>query len=172
MTKRTVGSAPPKVRVRKARMADIEPIYTLVNEYSRQQIMLPRSRADLYESLRDFLVADQSATLIGCGALKIQWDGLAEIESLAVADACQGRGIGRRLVRACLREARRLGIGRVFALTITPEFFERIGFERVPRESLPHKVWADCVRCPKFPDCDELAVAIDLSPRRSTTRHA
>ena len=162
MAKRSPRSAPTKTTVRKARMADIEPIYALVNEYSRRQMMLPRSRADLYESLRDFEVADEKHRVVGCGALAIQWDDLAEIKSLAVAVACHGRGIGRRLVRACLADARRLGIGRVFALTIVPSFFEGLGFRRVPRESLPHKIWADCVRCPKFPDCDELALAIDL----------
>ena len=132
--------------------------------------MLPRSRADLYESLRDFVVAEQKGKVVGCGALAIQWDDLAEIKSLVVTDACQGRGVGRRLVRACLAEARRLGIGRVFALTMTPAFFEGIGFGQVPRESLPHKVWADCVRCPKFPDCDEEAVDIALRRRRCAPR--
>ena len=166
MTKRATRRSPPRATVRNARMTDVEPIYALVTEYSQRQVMLPRSRADLYESLRDFLVAEQKGKAVGCAALGIQWDNLAEIKSLAVVDSCQGQGIGRRLVRACLAEARRLGIGRVFALTMTPAFFERLGFERVARESLPHKVWADCVRCPKFPDCDELAVQIDVKPAK------
>jgi len=150
------------VCIRKARMGDVEPIFALVTTYSRQQIMLPRSRAELYESLREFQVAEADAAVVGCGALAIQWDGLAEIKSLAVTEAAQARGIGRRLVAACLEEARALGIGRVFALTMVPPFFERLGFERLAKEALPHKVWADCVRCPKFPDCDEEALAIDL----------
>ncbi len=166
MKKRATRRSLPRATVRNARMTDVEPIYALVTEYSHRQVMLPRSRADLYESLRDFLVAEQKGKAVGCAALAIQWDNLAEIKSLAVVDSCQGRGIGRRLVRACLAEARRLGIDRVFALTMTPAFFERLGFERVPRESLPHKVWADCVRCPKFPDCDELAVQIDVKPAK------
>jgi len=166
MTKRPTRAAPARIIIRNARMADVEPIHALVHEYSRRQVMLPRSRADLYESLRDFVVAEQKGEVVGCGALTIQWDNLAEIKSLVVTDACQGRGVGRRLVRACLTEARRLGIGRVFALTMTPTFFEGLGFCQVPRESLPHKVWADCVRCPKFPDCDELAVAIDVRSGR------
>jgi amino-acid N-acetyltransferase len=151
-----------EVAVRKACMADVEPIFALVNTYSRLQIMLPRSRADLYESLREFQVAEADGGVVGCAALAIQWDGLAEIKSLAVAETAQGRGIGQRLVGACLEEARALGIGRVFALTLAPAFFERQGFARLAKEELPHKVWADCVRCPKFPDCDEEAVAIDL----------
>ena len=124
--------------------------------------MLPRSRADLYESLREFQVAEADGEVVGCAALAIQWDSLAEIKSLAVAETVQGRGVGRRLVSACLEDARALGIARVFALTLAPAFFERQGFVRLAKEELPHKVWADCVRCPKFPDCDEEAVAMDL----------
>jgi amino-acid N-acetyltransferase len=114
---------------------------------------------------RDFVVADSNGRVIGCGALTIEWDNLAEIKSLAVAKRYQRRGIGRRLIKACLAEARRLGIGQVFALTSSPRFFDHIGFHRVARETLPHKVWSDCVNCPKFPDCDETAVAIQVRRR-------
>jgi amino-acid N-acetyltransferase len=145
-------AATPGVRLRKARMGDIEAIYALVNGYGREGVMLPRSRAELYDALRDFLVADRGGELV-------------EIKSLAVAREHQRRGIGRRLVRSCLAEARRLGITKVFALTTTPDFFAGIGFEPVSRETLPHKIWSDCVRCPKFPDCDEFAVAIDLAAK-------
>ena len=164
---------PPKrkplkaVKIRKARMSDVEPIHQLITEFSRREFMLPRSRSDLYDSLRDFVVADRGGRIIGCGALTIEWDNLAEIKSVAVGRPYQRRGIGRRLVKACLAEARRLGIGRVFALTMAPEFFGSLGFQRVERDSLPHKVWSDCVNCPKFPDCDELAVAIDLPKRKA-----
>jgi amino-acid N-acetyltransferase len=143
-------------------MEDVEPIHALIAGYGREQVMLPRSRAELYECLRDFQVALADGRVVGCAALEIAWDRLGEIRSVAVVPAFQRRGVGRRLVEACLREARRLGIGRVFSLTTAPAFFERLGFERVERESLPHKIWADCIKCPKFPDCDELAVAIDL----------
>jgi amino-acid N-acetyltransferase len=146
-------------------MADVEPIFEMVTLFARREMMLARSRADLYEALRDFVVADLRGRVIGCGALTIEWDNLAEIKSLAVARRYQRRGIGRRLIKACLAEARRLGIGRVFALTSSPRFFERIGFERVARETLPHKVWSDCVNCAKFPDCDETAVAIHIHRR-------
>ena len=155
------SKAAPQVKIRKARMGDIEPIYALITEFSRQGRMLPRSRAELYEGLRDFVVADRRGRLVGCGALTIEWDNLAEIKSLVVTRRLQRRGIGHRLVRACLAEARRLGISKVFALTMVPTFFEHQGFGRVDRESLPHKVWSDCVKCTKFPDCDELAVAIE-----------
>jgi amino-acid N-acetyltransferase len=153
---------PVKVKLRKARMTNIEPIYGLITEGSRAGLMLPRSRSDLYEGLRDFVVAEHAGVVVGCGALSIEWDNLAEVKSLVVSRGCQRHGIGRRLVKACLTEARRLGIGKVFALTMAPGFFERQGFGRVTRESLPHKIWSDCVKCPKFPDCDEFAVAIEM----------
>jgi amino-acid N-acetyltransferase len=153
------------IQIRKARMGDVEPIHGLVTGFARRGIMLPRSRSTLYESLRDFVVAERGGHIVGCGALTIEWDNLAEIKSVAVARTCQRQGVGRRLVKACLAEARRLGIGRVFALTMAPEFFGRLGFVPVERDSLPHKVWSDCVNCPKFPDCDELAMAIDLPMR-------
>ena len=154
--------------LRQARMGDVEPIFALVMQFSRRGVMLQRSRAELYESLRDFIVADHNGRLVGCVALTIEWDNLAEVKSLAVSPRHQRRGIGRRLVKACLVESRRLGIGKVFALTMVPSFFEGLGFERVTRESLPHKVWSDCIKCPKFPDCDELAVAINV-PKKAKT---
>jgi len=162
--KRTQRRAATDVVIRKARMSDVEPIHALITEFSRSGVMLPRSRSDLYEGLRDFVVADRHGRVVGCSALTIEWDNLAEVKSLAVARPHQRRGIGRRLLRACLVEARRLGIGRVFALTMVPAFFEHNGFVRVDRETLPHKVWSDCIKCTKFPNCDELALAIDLAP--------
>jgi len=148
--------------VRKARMGDIEPIHALITAFSHTEVMLPRSRAELYECLRDFQVAEADGRIVGCGALEIAWDNLGEIRSVAVVAEFQRRGVGRRLVEACLAEARRLGITRVFSLTTAPEFFEHMGFARVAKETLPHKIWADCIKCHKFPDCDEEAVAIDL----------
>ena len=153
---------PPKVAVRKARMGDVEAIHALITEFARRDSMLPRSRAELYDSLRDYQVAVVAGRVVGCGALVIAWENLGEIRSLAVAAECQRQGIGRRLIEACLAEARRLGINHVFALTNNPAFFKHFGFVPVAKETLPHKIWADCIKCPKFPDCDEEAVAIDL----------
>ncbi len=157
--KQTAGEA----TIRKARMGDVEAIHALITEWGRENVMIPRSRAELYESLRDFEVAEAGGEVIGCAALSIAWENLAEVRSMAVARPYQGRGVGRRLVAACLAEARRLDVRRVFALTTTPSFFERMGFGRVPKEELPHKIWADCLKCPKFPDCDEEAVAMELA---------
>jgi len=151
-----------RVTIRQARMEDVETIHALVSEFARRETMLPRSRAELYESLRDYAVAEANGHVVGCAALAIAWENLGEVRSLAVLEGFQRKGIGRRLVEACLAEARRLGITRVFALTNSPAFFEHMGFERVAKESLPHKIWADCIQCPKFPDCDEEALAIEL----------
>ncbi len=156
------------VKIRKARMGDIEPIHALVAAFAPRGDAA-RSRSQLYEGLRDFVVADVRGRIVGCGALTIEWDNLAEIKSVAVAGPYQRRGIGRRIVRACLTEARRLGIGKVFTLTMRPAFFERLGFARVDRDSLPHKVWSDCINCPRFPDCNELAMAIEM-PRRKAAK--
>ncbi|MCX5648851.1 MAG: N-acetyltransferase [Planctomycetota bacterium] len=160
--KKTKKPAMPKVSIRKARMGDVEAIHALITEFARRDSMLPRSRAELYDSLRDYQVAVVAGHVVGCGALVIAWENLGEIRSLAVAEEFQRKGIGGRLIEACLAEARRLGIQRVFALTNNPAFFKRLGFVPVAKETLPHKIWADCVKCPKFPDCDEEAVAIDL----------
>ncbi len=161
----TDAPAQPEVEIRKARMGDVERIHALILANSRRHLMLARSRAEVYTSLRDFEVAEAEGEVVGCGALAIAWENLAEVRSVAVADAWQNRGVGQRLVEACLAEARRLGIGRVFALTMAPVFFGRLGFEEVDKETLPHKIWADCINCPKFPtDCDEVAVAIALAP--------
>jgi amino-acid N-acetyltransferase len=148
--------------IEKARIGDPPQIVALVNEYADRQLMLPRSLNDIYESLRDFFVCRLEGRVVGCAALHVSWSGLGEIRSLAVGEEHTGEGIGQRLVQSCLDEAEELGMHRVFALTYIPEFFERFGFERYPKDELPHKVWADCLNCPKFPDCDEIAMILDL----------
>jgi len=148
--------------VEKARIDDPPRIVALVNHYADRQLMLPRSLNETYECLRDFFVWREGGEVLGCAALHVSWEGLGEIRSLAVREDATGRGIGRRLVESCLEEARELGMRRVFVLTYIPEFFEQFGFRPYAKENLPHKVWADCLNCPKFPDCDEVALALDL----------
>ncbi len=148
--------------VEKARIDDPPRIVALVNQYADRQLMLPRSLNETYESLRDFYVWREEGELLGCAALHVSWQGLGELRSLAVRQEATGRGIGRQLVQSCLDEARALGMHRVFALTYVPEFFKKFGFQLYAKENLPHKVWADCLNCPKFPDCDEVALALDL----------
>jgi len=154
--------AKPKTIIRKAHIRDVDRIHALITLYSNDQFMLARSRSELYESVRDFFVAEVGGAVAACGGLEIAWADLAEIKSLAVDPSWQRRGLGRRIVQACLKEARELGIKRVFALTYQAGFFQKLGFQKIPKEELPHKIWSDCLKCPKFPDCDEVAVAITL----------
>ena len=151
---------------RNATMADVPDIHRLITHHAEFNRMLFRSHADLYEHLRDFFVYAESAagreTAVGCVALELVWRDLAEIKSLAVDERYQGRGIGKQLVQAALAEGRRLGLKQVFALTRERAFFEKFGFCVVPRETLPHKVWTDCVRCPLQANCDEIAMMVSL----------
>ena len=148
--------------MRKARIGDVPQIHALVNNFAGKGEMLGRSRSELYEGLRDFFVVEQDGKILGCSALHINWEDLAEVRSLAVLPELHGKGMGKTLVKACIEEARSLGIARVYALTYRPAFFEGIGFSRIPKESLPHKVWGDCLKCPQFPNCDEDAVIMEL----------
>ncbi len=148
--------------IEKARIGDPAEILALVNHYADQQLMLPCSLNEVYERLRDFFVWREGGRILGCAALHISWQGLGEVRSLAVRDEAKERGIGRALVESCIAEARQLGMGRLFVLTYLPEFFERFGFSPYPKENLPHKVWADCLNCPRFPDCDEVAMIKEL----------
>jgi len=153
--------------IRNARMSDVKAIYRLLKRYADKNLLLGRSLSSLYDQLRDFKVCEAedgcaAARFAGIGALHVCWEDLAEIRSLAVAPECQGRGVGTRLVRACLDEAAALGIGRVFTLTYQPDFFRRLGFVPVDKGELPHKVWSDCIQCPNFPDCNEEALIREL----------
>ncbi len=150
------------LNLRKARIVDVPQIHGLVNNFAAQGAMLGRSRSELYEGLRDFFVLEREGVVLGCSALHINWEDLAEVRSLAVASEMQGQGLGKTLVNACVDEARSLGIARVFALTYRAAFFEGLGFSKVPKESLPQKVWSDCLKCPQFPNCDEDAVLMEL----------
>ena len=145
--------------VRKAKIKDVPTIRGLILKYSEAGEMLPKALMEIYEELRDFYVyVDEDDQALGCCALHLFWEDLAEIRSLAVKEPSMGQGIGAALIGACLDEARKLGIAKVFTLTGKPVFFEKQGFGRVERSELPHKIWAACVKCVKFPDCDESAL--------------
>lgn len=148
--------------IRKASVKDIKQIQLLINCFARQDLMLPRSLNELYEGIRDFWVFEDRRKLVGCCALHVSWDDLAEIKSLAVAKQSQGKGIGKELIQACLDEAVTLGAKRVFVLTYNPDYFKRFGFKKVSHADLPHKVWAECINCCKFPDCQEIALLKNL----------
>ena len=154
--------------IRKARMRDVKTIQKLIAEYARKGDMLPRSLSEIYENLRDYFVyVEDGEEVIGSAAIHIMWEDLAEVRSLAVREDRMGRRVGTQLVEACVSEAIVLGIARVFALTYKPEFFEKLGCKRVDKSELPHKIWTDCLKCSKFPDCDEIALVADFSGTRN-----
>jgi len=148
--------------IRPATIHDVPSIQQIINSHAELGKMLFKSFGQLYESLRDFGVYEADGEVVGCVALTIIWADLAEVRSLAVDETCRGRGIGRQLVEWSIQEARRLGIARLMALTYEQAFFEKLGFVVVPKETLPLKVWSDCVRCPKRDGCDEIAVLKEL----------
>jgi len=155
--------------IRSATISDVKAIHALINSYAERDRMLFRSMAHIYENLQTFIVAEAEGAVVGCCALEIIWADLAEVKSLAVEQGNKEKGIGRRLVAEALDQARRLGVPRVFALTLEPEFFERLGFKVVEKDALPMKVWSDCARCPKQENCDEIAVILIIdsgSPSR------
>jgi len=144
--------------LRKARITDARAIHQLLIGYAREGLMLSRPLSEIYESIRDFYVVEDGERVIGTVSLHICWDDLAEVRSLAVATDEEGRGIGRCLVEACLEEACQLGLKRVFALTYKPGFFTKLGFHEIEKSELPQKIWGDCMKCAKFPECDEIAL--------------
>ena len=147
--------------IRKAKIADAQKIHHLVSGYAQNGVMLGRSLNSIYESIRDFWVAvdDETNDFIGCVALHVVgWEGLAEVRSLSVNQDLKKKGFGRLLLDACMDEAADLGIEKVFALTFVPDFFYKNHFELIDKDQLPHKIWSDCIDCPFFPDCTEIAV--------------
>ena len=146
--------------IRKARIKDAKNIQELINFFASQDLMMPRSLNEIYENIRDFWVSiDDNNKIVGCVALHIVgWENLAEIKSLAVERKKQRKGLGIELVSVCLKEAKELKIGRVFALSYHPKFFKRSGFKVIAKSKLPHKIWAECCNCPKFPNCGENAL--------------
>ncbi len=151
--------------IRKAVASDVNSIHKILNHYADQNLLLPRSLSELYDHLRDYFVLadnEQNHLVQGVCGLSICWEDLAEIKALAISEDQQGKGSGTRLVEMCIEEARLLGLKRLFVLTYVPGFFRKMGFKEVEKSVLPHKIWADCLKCPKFPDCDETALMIDL----------
>jgi len=146
------------MEIRKAQLSDAEAIHSLVSLFVPTGELLAVPLVSIYESIRDYFVAEEKGEVVGTVSLKVLWKDLAEVRSLSVLPDLHGQGLGRRLVDACIAEAKDLGIPRVFALTREGGFFERVGFAHCQKETLPQKIWFDCVRCPKFPHlCDEEA---------------
>lgn len=151
------------MQYRKATFKDVEAIHKLINDYADKNLMLARSRNVLYETLRDMILAENAGQIVGIGALHLVWDELAEIRALAVAPEYTKSGIGREIVAKLTEEAEAIGVKTLFALTYQPGFFAKQGFEEIPKEKLPHKVWKECINCPKFPNCDEIAMMKTLA---------
>ncbi len=175
-----------EILIRKATLSDVANMHRLINHYAERRVLLARPLSELYERVRDFFVlfinngnnredvpqdCGEGDGFCGVCGLGICWDDLAEIRSLAVWESCNRRGFGSMLVKKCLLEARQLGIKKIFTLTYVPAFFEKLGFKKVDKSSLPQKIWGDCLRCPQFPNCDEVALALELDsePARCLT---
>lgn len=148
--------------IRKATIEDIKDMQELINFYAKADRMLPRSLNELYENIRDFFIYEEDGKIFGCCALHVAWENLAEIKSLAVDESQQKKGIGAMLVKQALEDAKKLKVKKVFALTYVPLFFEKLGFKRIEHAELPHKIWSECIKCIKFPDCAENALALDI----------
>ncbi len=154
--------------IRKARMTEVPVIYKTLEISARNGELLPRSLGELYDSIRDFQVyIDEHGQLLGCCSLHPTWEDLGEIRSLVVSEEARKKGIGRSLVNRCLEEGRELGIQRIFVLTFNPPFFQRLQFVPISKSLLPHKIWAECIRCIHFPDCKEEALLLELQENSS-----
>ena len=146
------------MKFRSATIMDVEVISNLIDSFAVSDLMLKRPKAMLYERIREFIIAEDESEVVGVGALSIIWKDLAEVRSLAVKDTYQGRGLGREITERLVESAKELGLEKVFTLTYQEGFFKKLGFEVVDKESMPQKVWKDCINCHKFPNCDETAM--------------
>jgi amino-acid N-acetyltransferase len=149
--------------LRKARPSDVPALFELVRQYAAEEVMLPRALPELYENIWEFTVAEKDGQLAACGALRLYNEEVAEVRSLCVDPQLKTSGLGRAVTNQLMHEAKGLGLKRVFALTVVPEFFSKMGFYPVERGALPHKVWRDCLQCEKYFRCDEVAVVFDLA---------
>ncbi|HMF76295.1 MAG TPA: N-acetyltransferase [Bryobacteraceae bacterium] len=167
-----LAAARTAIAVRKATMRDIANVLALINSYAANGIMLPRTEFEMSENIRDFSVAYDGDMLVGCGALHFYTPTTAEVRSLAVLPEAKQHGIGRAVVEALEQEARANGLEAIFAFTYVPGFFEKLGFGEIERGELPLKAWKDCLRCPKFQNCDEIAVLKRLRHSTASTEDA
>jgi amino-acid N-acetyltransferase len=152
-------------KVEKAKIIDVAQMHKLINYFADKGLMLPRPLSEIYENIRDYFVCKDDEKVIGCAALHITWSDLAEIKSVAVNEDRQKQGIGDLLIKACLSEADVIGIPTVFCLTYQPGFFKKFGFSQIEKMELPQKVWSECFRCPKFPNCDEIALIYHIEEK-------
>jgi amino-acid N-acetyltransferase len=152
--------------IRKAKVKDGEEIFRILQQFAIKGLLLPRSLNSIYENIRDFFVYEEKGKIVAVCSLHIYWEDLAEIKSLAVLDEYQNRGIGKKLVLECLKDAESLGIEKVFALTYVPNFFEKLNFKIVDKSNFPQKIWNECIHCTKFNDCKEVPVLYNFKEVR------
>ena len=160
------------IKIRRAKVSDVQQIVSLINSYAEKGEMLFRSQSQVLQQIRNYFVAavpagsspdsESQEAVLACGSLDITWNDLAELRSLAVKEDSQSRGLGSGVVEALMDDAVELGLKHVFALTYKPHFFERLGFRIIDKQQLPHKVWSICIDCLKFPVCDEVAMQIEV----------
>lgn len=148
--------------IRKATVKDAKDIFGILQRFAIEGVLLPRSLNSIYENIRDFYVYEENGKIAGIGSLHIFWEDLAEIKSLAVLPEYQGKGIGKKIVKECIKEAKQLGIKKVFALTYVPDFFQKLGFKTVDKSEFPQKVWTECIHCVKFNECKEIPVMLEI----------
>jgi amino-acid N-acetyltransferase len=144
------------MKMRPAKVTDVKEMHKLVERYANNKEMLHRSLSTMYENIQEFVVLENEDQIVGCGALHVSWDDLAEVKALAVAEEFKGQDLGRKIVEKLQENAKALGIHKVFALSFKPEFFIKLGYKVIPKETLPHKIWSECVNCYLFPDCGEV----------------
>ncbi|MCA6079681.1 MAG: N-acetyltransferase [Endomicrobium sp.] len=150
------------MNIRPARVMDVKEIHKIVEYHANNREMLHRSLSAIYENIQEFVVLEDEGKVVACGALHVSWENLAEVKALAVLDKYKGRGFGRKIVEKLQENAKNLGVSRVFALSFKPKFFMKMGYEIIPKETLPHKIWSECINCHLFSECGEIPLLIAL----------
>ncbi|MDR2811835.1 MAG: N-acetyltransferase [Endomicrobium sp.] len=148
--------------IRPAKVSDVKGIHVLVEHYANNKEMLHRSLNAIYENVQEFIVLENEGKIIACGALHVSWEDLAEVKALAVSEEYKRQGIGRKMIETLQKNAKELGVKKVFTLTFKPEFFKKLGYTEIPKEMLPHKIWSECVNCYLFPECGEVSLLFPL----------
>jgi N-acetylglutamate synthase and related acetyltransferases len=156
------------MKIRSAKVTDVKDMHKIVEYYADNKEMLHRSLNSIYENIQEYVVVEEKGKIIACGALHVAWEDLAEVKALAVSEKYKGRGIGRKIVQKLQEHASDLGIGKVFALSFKPEFFIKLGYKVIPKETLPHKIWSECINCHLFPDCGEVPLLIALNKKNKS----
>lgn len=154
------------MKIRPAKVTDVKEIHKIVEFYANNKEMLHRSLNSIYENIQEYVVVEnEESNIIACGALHVSWEDLAEIKALAVSEKYKGQGIGKKIVVKLQKNAEDLGVSKVFALSFKPDFFIKLGYKVIPKETLPHKIWSECINCHLFPDCGEVPLLISLDKK-------